>query len=151
MNDNPLKKLETLGQSIWLNYIRCDLINVNVTLLFGLPRYRQVIKAYIASINDRFDQGKPIKNIASVASFFLSCINAVIDPKKEKFVALGGEQAHFVIKIRGRLPFQALKLPIKFIKKHLKANSSLNWLIKVRCISDCFWPVPALKIPNNRK
>ena len=45
-------------------------INVNVTLLFGLPRYRQVAEAYIAGIKNRLEQGKPIKNIASVASFF---------------------------------------------------------------------------------
>jgi len=53
-----------------------DGINVNVTLLFALPRYKQVAEAYIAGITDRINQGKPITNIASVASFFLSRIDA---------------------------------------------------------------------------
>ena len=65
-------------------------INVNVTLLFALKRYREVAEAYIAGITDRINQGKPVDRIASVASFFLSRIDAVIDPKEADFVALGG-------------------------------------------------------------
>ncbi|MCH5377129.1 MAG: transaldolase, partial [Planctomycetes bacterium] len=40
-------------------------ISVNVTLLFGLPRYRQVTDAYIAGIEARAAQGKPVKHVAS--------------------------------------------------------------------------------------
>ena len=53
-------------------------INVNITLLFGLPRYRQVAEAYIAG------QGKPLGTVASVASFFLSRIDVLLDPILEK-------------------------------------------------------------------
>ncbi len=45
-------------------------INVNVTLLFGLPRYRQVADAYIAGLETRVAQGHSVKQITSVASFF---------------------------------------------------------------------------------
>ena len=45
-------------------------INVNVTLLFGLPRYRQVAEAYISGLEAHSAQGNPVKQIASVASFF---------------------------------------------------------------------------------
>jgi transaldolase len=61
-------------------------INVNITLLFGLPRYQQVINAYISGLEDRVRVGKPIQQITSVASFFLSRIDVMIDPllgKKE--------------------------------------------------------------------
>jgi len=44
-------------------------ININVTLLFGLPRYRQVAEAYIAGIEARAAQGQSLKTVASVASF----------------------------------------------------------------------------------
>ena len=43
-------------------------ISVNVTLLFGLPRYRQVADAYIAGIEARAAQGRPVKHMASVAT-----------------------------------------------------------------------------------
>lgn len=59
-------------------------INVNVTLLFGLPRYREVANAYIAGIKKRIDQGQPVDKIASVASFFLSRIDVLIDPIIDK-------------------------------------------------------------------
>ena len=49
-----------------------DGININITLLFGLPRYRQVAESYIAGLEDRLTRGKSIDHVASVASFFLS-------------------------------------------------------------------------------
>ncbi|MBO0933065.1 transaldolase [Fibrella aquatilis] len=55
-------------------------ININVTLLFGLERYEAVAEAYIAGLEERADKGLPINNIASVASFFLSRIDVLIDP-----------------------------------------------------------------------
>ena len=55
-------------------------LNINVTLLFGLPRYAAVAEAYIAGLEDRLAAGKPIDNISSVASFFLSRIDVIVDP-----------------------------------------------------------------------
>ncbi len=55
-------------------------INVNVTLLFGVPRYREVAEAYILGLEARVAQGKAIDHIASVASFFLSRIDVLLDP-----------------------------------------------------------------------
>ena len=85
-------------------------INVNVTLLFGLPRYRQVAEAYIAGIEARIEQGKPIKNIISVASFFLSRIDSVIDPLEEDFAASGGEQVNFAASIKGQVAISSAKI-----------------------------------------
>ncbi len=59
-------------------------ININVTLLFGLPRYRMVADAYVSGLEDRVAKGLPIENIASVASFFLSRIDVLVDPMLEK-------------------------------------------------------------------
>ena len=68
-------------------------INVNVTLLFGLPRYREVAEAYIAGLEARAAQDQPLNRVASVASFFLSRIDVLLDPKLEKLAAAGGPQA----------------------------------------------------------
>jgi len=92
-------------------------INVNVTLLFALKRYREVAEAYIAGITDRINQGKPVDKITSVASFFLSRIDAVIDPKEADFVALGGEQAHFATKIRGQVAISSAKVAYKIYQE----------------------------------
>jgi len=55
-------------------------ININVTLLFGLPRYEEVTEAYISGLEDHLAAGHKIAHIASVASFFLSRIDVLVDP-----------------------------------------------------------------------
>jgi transaldolase len=59
-------------------------VNVNITLLFSVDRYEQVIDAYLRGLSARADAGEPVDTIASVASFFLSRIDtkadALLDP-----------------------------------------------------------------------
>ena len=55
-------------------------ININVTLLFGLQRYEEVTEAYISGLEERVARNETIEQIASVASFFLSRIDVMIDP-----------------------------------------------------------------------
>jgi transaldolase len=54
-------------------------INVNVTLLFSIARYEQVIDAYLTGLERRVSAGEPIDAIASVASFFVSRVDAKTD------------------------------------------------------------------------
>lgn len=54
-------------------------INVNVTLLFGVARYREVAGSYLAGLEDRLANRGSIDHIASVASFFLSRIDTLVD------------------------------------------------------------------------
>jgi transaldolase/transaldolase/glucose-6-phosphate isomerase len=55
-------------------------ININVTLLFGLGRYEEVTEAYISGLEERVSKGEAVDHIASVASFFLSRIDVMVDP-----------------------------------------------------------------------
>ena len=55
-------------------------LNINVTLLFGLERYEAVTEAYVSGLEKRHAAGHPIDRISSVASFFLSRIDTLIDP-----------------------------------------------------------------------
>lgn len=59
-------------------------LNINVTLLFGLERYRKVAEAYIEGLEERAAKGESISEISSVASFFLSRIDVLIDPILEE-------------------------------------------------------------------
>jgi transaldolase len=54
-------------------------INVNITLLFSLDRYRQVAEAYLAGLEERVALRKPLSGVASVASFFISRIDTMVD------------------------------------------------------------------------
>lgn len=65
-------------------------ISVNVTLIFSLERYREVMEAYLGGLEDRVAAGLPVDAIASVASFFVSRVDTAIDPLLD---AVGTEQA----------------------------------------------------------
>lgn len=54
-------------------------VNINITLLFSVARYEAVAQAYIKALERRVAEAKPVKNIASVASFFLSRIDVLVD------------------------------------------------------------------------
>ncbi len=72
-----------------------DGININITLLFGLPRYQEVVDAYLSGLEDRVTAKQPIDHITSVASFFLSRIDVILDPvlKEKGLDNLKGEVA----------------------------------------------------------
>ncbi len=52
---------------------------INVTLIFSPTVYEQVVEAYISGLEDRVKKGESIKNISSVASFFISRIDTAVD------------------------------------------------------------------------
>lgn len=54
-------------------------VNVNITLLFSLARYEQVIDAYVAGLERRLASGDRVDAISSVASFFVSRVDAKVD------------------------------------------------------------------------
>ena len=68
-------------------------INVNVTLIFSLERYTEVMDAYLSGLEDRVAANEPVNMIASVASFFVSRVDTKIDPRLPKDSALLGKAA----------------------------------------------------------
>lgn len=67
-------------------------INVNVTLIFSLERYREVIQAFLTGLEQRAAQGLPVDRVASVASFFVSRVDSKIDKMLQDRVASGLDQ-----------------------------------------------------------
>ena len=84
-------------------------INVNITLLFGLPRYRQVAEAYLAGLETLAAHGKPLKSVASVASFFLSRIDVLLDPTLEKLMATDKSKADIAKIFHGQVAIFSAK------------------------------------------
>ena len=84
-------------------------INVNVTLLFGLSRYREVAQAYIAGLEERAARGDALRHVASVASFFVSRIDQLVDPLLESRVAQGDELAGLAKGMRGQVAIASAK------------------------------------------
>jgi transaldolase len=71
-------------------------ININITLLFGVPRYREVMEAYLSALEERVKKGEPIDRIRSVASFFVSRVDTNVDAKLDALIAKGNAAAKSV-------------------------------------------------------
>lgn len=85
--DRPNAMIKVPGTTEGLDAIRSllvDGVNVNVTLLFSVARYREVFQAYLDAVSVAADSGRPVATIASVASFFLSRIDTVVDAEIER-------------------------------------------------------------------
>ncbi|HXI93680.1 MAG TPA: transaldolase [Blastocatellia bacterium] len=69
-----------------------DGININITLLFSLHAYDQTIEAYIRGLERRVAENKPIDNISSVASFFVSRIDSAVDKELERRIGQASDE-----------------------------------------------------------
>lgn len=68
-------------------------VNVNITLLFSVVDYKKVFEAYLKGLERRVKKGLPIKQIASVASFFVSRVDTIVDKQLDALIAAGESQA----------------------------------------------------------
>ncbi len=66
-----------------------DGINVNVTLIFSVDVYRQVIEAFLGGVRKHLERGGDAASVASVASFFVSRLDTAVDALLEKRIADG--------------------------------------------------------------
>ncbi|GAB4542198.1 MAG: hypothetical protein Kow0063_33870 [Anaerolineae bacterium] len=85
-------------------------INVNVTLLFDLLRYREVIDAYLRGMMARAARGQSLEKVASVASFFLSRIDVLVDPMLEALMGTGGPEAEIATAIHGQVAIASARV-----------------------------------------
>lgn len=85
-------------------------VNVNVTLLFSLGAYQAIADAYLAGLEARVARGEPIDRIASVASFFVSRIDAQIDQAIDARVGAKDPKSADLAAIRGKVAIANAKL-----------------------------------------
>lgn len=100
-----------------IRQLTSDGINVNVTLLFGIPRYREVAEAYLEGLEARLAKRKPIDQITSVASFFLSRIDSLVDPQLEKIMESGGKKKEMATEALGEVAISSAMLAYQIYKE----------------------------------
>jgi transaldolase len=123
-------------------------ISVNVTLLFGLPRYRQVAEAYIAGLEARAAQGKPLKHLASVASFFVSRIDALVDPLIEELIAQGGKEKDLARKARGQVAIASAKMAYQIYKEVFGGERFRKLAAQSARVQRLLWASTSAKNPD---
>ncbi|MGH9917061.1 MAG: transaldolase, partial [Pyrinomonadaceae bacterium] len=104
-------------------------ININITLLFALSAYEQVVEAYLQGLEERVKRDEDISRMASVASFFVSRIDTMIDNELESRIAdfeAAGEiaKANTARGLRGRIAIANAKLAYQY---YLTVSSGPRW------------------------
>ncbi len=92
-----------------------DGININITLLFAQSAYEKVAEAYLAALEARAAKGQDISHIASVASFFVSRIDTLIDGMIDEKLKAGadGAQKGLLESLQGKVAIANARLTYK--------------------------------------
>lgn len=96
-------------------------VNVNITLLFSIERYRSAIDAYFIGLEHRLRNKEPIGKVASVASFFLSQIDTLADALLEKKKKEDISKARQINQLRGEIAIANAKIAYQCYKKEFSS------------------------------
>jgi transaldolase len=122
-------------------------VNVNITLLFGLPRYREVADAYISGLEMRAAKEKPLKDIASVASFFLSRIDTLIDPVLEEKKKSADPRASTAARLQGQIAIASAKVAYEIYKELFSRERFIRLAKKGARTQKLLWASTSTKNP----
>ena len=100
-------------------------LNINITLLFAQSAYEQVAEAFLAALEARALKGQDISHSASVASFFVSRIDTLVDSKiEERLKTATGDARALLSSIEGKIAIANAKLTYK---KYQELFGSPRW------------------------
>ncbi|QZZ22478.1 transaldolase [Leptothermofonsia sichuanensis E412] len=124
-------------------------INVNITLLFSVQSYIETAWAYIRGLEKRVAQGEDISNIASVASFFLSRIDSMIDDQLEAKIkgVDSPEIAEKLKAIKGKVAIANAKIAYQEYKKIIQSDRWKALAAKGAKVQRLLWASTSTKNP----
>jgi transaldolase len=99
-----------------------DGMNVNVTLLFDTDRHGEVIDRFMAGLERRAAQGKPLDHIASVASFFISRVDSEVDKRLDKIAAERPDAAPRVAGLHGKVAVANARLAYELFNDRFSSD-----------------------------
>jgi transaldolase / glucose-6-phosphate isomerase len=128
-----------------------DGLNINITLLFAQSAYEKVAEAYIAALEARAAKGQDISHIASVASFFVSRIDTLIDSKIDEMLKTAqGANKELLESVHGKVAIANAKLTYK---KFQELFSGPRWnalAAKGAQVQRLLWASTSTKNPKYR-
>ena len=129
-----------------------DGLNINITLLFGVENYEQVAWAYVSALEKRWAARQPIDRIGSVASFFVSRVDTLVDEKlKEKIEAASDEREREELRsLLGKAAVANAKIAYA---KYKEIFSSTRWKVLEEAgarVQRCLWASTSTKNPEYR-
>lgn len=125
-------------------------INVNVTLIFSLQRYAEVMEAYLAGLEKRVEAGLPVDSIASVASFFVSRVDTNVDARLQKIIQSGGPQVQKALALPGKAAIANARLAYADFKQVFTSERFLKLKAKGARVQRPLWASTSTKNPAYR-
>ena len=125
-------------------------INVNVTLLFSVEAYAQVVEAYLAGLEARAAAGAPLGAVASVASFFVSRVDTEIDKRLDAQVASGMLSAEVASRIKGKAAVANAKLAYRLFTERFSGPRWASLAARGARVQRPLWASTSTKNPSYR-
>jgi transaldolase len=123
--DRPNVMIKVPGTPEGLRAIRsllADGINVNVTLLFSIDRYREVLDAYFDGLEAALAAGRALDGISSVASFFLSRIDTLIDPELDRLAGTDDARGRQAASLRGEVAIASARVAYGVLEESFESE-----------------------------
>jgi len=125
--------------------------HINVTLLFSIERYEEVIEAYLSALEQRVVEGQPIDQIASVASFFVSRIDTAVDKLLDEQRQSAPPQRHRQLEaLRGQAAIANAKLAYQRFKARFQGERFQRLAAKGARVQRVLWASTSTKNPAYR-
>ena len=122
-------------------------ININITLIFSIDRYKEVMEAYLAGLEDRIKAGKPIDQINSVASFFVSRIDTKVDKYLEPIIQSPGQKAIIAESLLGKIAIANARLAYEEFRKVFESDRFIKLQPKGARLQRPLWASTSTKNP----
>jgi transaldolase / glucose-6-phosphate isomerase len=123
-------------------------INVNVTLIFSLERYDEVMTAHMKGLRKRQRAGKKVSGIASVASFFVSRVDSLIDKLLDDKIAQDYTMEASLAALKGKAAIANAKLAYELFGNRYHGEDFAKLLAAGAQVQRPLWASTSTKNPN---
>lgn len=122
-------------------------ININITLIFSIDRYKEVMEAYLSGLEDRVKAGKPIDHINSVASFFVSRIDSKVDKYLEPIIQKSDHDSQLARSLLGKIAIANARLAYLEFRKVFESDRFTSSQAKGAKLQRPLWASTSTKNP----
>lgn len=126
-------------------------IAVNITLLFSIPSYQGVMEAYLSALERRATARRPLQTVASVASFFVSRIDVLVDQLlQRRFPSDNGGRKSRAAQLQGRAAIANAKLAYQMFRQVFSSDRWARLAVKGARVQRPLWASTGTKNPVYR-
>jgi transaldolase / glucose-6-phosphate isomerase len=124
-----------------------DGLSINITLIFSLERYLDVMEAYLSALEQRLESGQPISGIASVASFFVSRMDTKVDARLGEIIRREDHRASIASELLGKVALANARLAYARFREVFESERFARLKAKGAQVQRPLWASTSTKNP----